>query len=126
VHVEASNLLIPTLNDKDEEIEALCRWIKENLGRETPLHFLQFFPYHRMRHLPPTPASTLTKARQIAMAIGLDYVYIGNLMDAESSTTKCPSCHAVLIRRVGHQMLENKLVEGCCPDCKKKVYGVWK
>jgi pyruvate formate lyase activating enzyme len=126
VHVEASNLLIPTLNDKDEEIEALCRWIKENLGCETPLHFLQFFPYHRMRHLPPTPASTLTKARQIAMAVGLDYVYIGNLMDAESSTTKCPTCRTVLIRRVGHQMLENKLVEGCCPDCKKKIYGVWK
>ena len=126
VHVETSNLLIPTLNDKDEEIEALCRWIKENLGSETPLHFLRFFPYHRMRHLPPTPAATLTKAREIATAAGLDYVYIGNLLEADSSTTRCPSCHGILIRRVGHQVLENNLADGCCPSCKRRIYGVWK
>jgi pyruvate formate lyase activating enzyme len=126
VHVETSNLLIPTLNDKDEEIEALCRWIKENLGSETPLHFLRFFPQYRMRHIPPTPASTLTKAREIAMAVGLDYVYIGNLLEADSSTTKCPSCKRILIRRVGHQVLENHLADGACPDCKRKIYGVWK
>jgi len=126
VHVEASNLLIPTLNDKDEEIETLCRWIKENLGRETPLHFLRFFPQYRMRHLPPTPASTLIKAREIATMVGLDYVYIGNLLEADSSTTKCPGCHRELIRRVGHQVLTNALVDGACPDCKRRIYGVWK
>jgi pyruvate formate lyase activating enzyme len=126
VHVEMSNLLIPTLNDKDEEIESLCRWIKENLGSETPLHFLRFFPQYRMRHIPPTPASTLGKARDIASAAGLNYVYIGNLLEADGATTKCPSCHKVLIRRAGHQLLENVLVEGTCPDCKKRIYGVWK
>lgn len=126
VHVEASNLLIPTLNDKDEEIETLCRWIKENLGGETPLHFLRFFPQYRMRHLPATPASTLVKAREIATAVGLNYVYIGNLMEADSATTKCPSCQRAVIRRTGHQVLENVLVKGACPDCKKGIYGVWK
>jgi len=126
VHVEVSNLLIPTLNDKDGEIEMLCRWIMDNLGSETPLHFLRFFPQYRMRHLPPTPASTLLKAREIAAAAGLNYVYIGNLMESDSSSTRCPSCSRTLIRRVGHQVLENALVDGACPDCKRRVYGVWK
>lgn len=126
VHVETSNLLIPTLNDKDEEIGALCRWIKENLGSETPLHFLRFFPQYRMRHLPPTPASTLTKAREIALTSGLDYVYVGNLLEADGSTTRCPSCRRILIRRAGHQVLENSLADGSCPACKRRVYGVWK
>lgn len=126
VHVEASNLLIPTLNDKDEEITTLCRWIKENLGGETPLHFLRFFPQFRMRHLPATPASTLVKAREIATAVGLNYVYIGNLMEADSATTKCPSCHRPVIRRTGHQVVENVLADGACPYCKKGIDGVWK
>jgi len=126
VHVEASNLLIPTLNDKDEEIEALCCWIKENLGRETPLHFLRFFPQHKMRHLPPTPASTLVRAREIATAAGLDYVYIGNLLETDSATTFCPGCHSILIRRMGHQLLENNALDGSCPSCKRRIYGVWK
>lgn len=126
VHVETSNLLIPTLNDKDEEVGALCRWIKENLGRETPLHFLRFFPQHKMRHLPPTPASSLKRAREIAAAAGLDYVYIGNLLEEDSASTRCPSCHRIVIRRVGHQVIENHLVEGNCIDCKRRIYGVWK
>jgi len=126
VHIEASNLLIPTLNDKDEDIAALCRWIKENLGRETPLHFLRFFPQHKMRHLPPTPASTLVKAREIAGTVGLDYVYIGNLMEEDSATTRCPSCRMILIRRVGQLVQEDNLTNGCCPNCKRSIYGVWK
>lgn len=126
VHVEASNLLIPTLNDKDEEIESLCRWIKENLGGETPLHFLRFFPQYRMRHIPSTPASTLTRAREIAKASGLDYVYIGNMLEADSASTRCPGCKAMLIRRVGHQVQENNLVNGLCPGCQRRIYGVWK
>jgi pyruvate formate lyase activating enzyme len=126
VHVEASNLLIPTLNDKDEEIAALCSWIKENLGRETPLHFLGFFPRYRMRHLPPTPAATLARAREVALAAGLEYVYVGNVLVPDSSTTRCPACHAELIRRAGNVVLENRLIDGACPDCRQMVFGVWK
>ena len=126
VHVETSNLLIPTLNDKDEEVASLCKWIKENLGRDTPLHFLGFVPQYRMRHLPPTPAASLARARGIALGTGLDYVYVGNVLVPDSATTRCPACHAVLIRRTGHQMLENRLLDGACPDCKRKIFGVWK
>lgn len=126
VHLETSNLVIPTLNDGDEEIKSLCLWIRENLGGETPLHFLRFFPQYRMRHIPPTPADTLTRAREIARSVGLEYVYVGNVLDVEGSTTRCPSCRSVLIRREGRQVLENRLADGGCPNCRKEVYGVWK
>lgn len=126
VHVETSNLVIPTLNDKEEDIAALCRWIKENLGGETPLHFLGFFPQYRMRHLPPTPASTLAKAREIAISIGLNFVYVGNVLLPDGANTLCPSCQRIVIRRAGHQMSQNSLLAGSCPNCKGRIYGIWK
>ena len=126
VHVEVSNLVIPTLNDSDEDLASLCRWVRENLGRETPLHFLGFFPQHRMRNLPPTPAATLARAREIATAAGLDYVYVGNVLLPDASNTHCPSCHRLVIRRTGHALLENNLADGACPACKQRIYGIWK
>jgi pyruvate formate lyase activating enzyme len=124
--VEVTNLIIPTLNDKPEEIHQLARWIKSNLGRETPLHFSGFYPRYKMRHLPPTSLKTLEKARQIAMSEGLDYVYVGNLSSKEGSNTYCPGCKKLLIERSGFTILKNRLRNGCCPDCSKEIYGVWK
>lgn len=126
VMVETSNLVIPTLNDSDAEIETLCRWIKENLGRETPLHFLRFFPQYQMRHLPPTPPQTLERARKIALAAGLDFVYVGNLLVSDAQSTRCPQCRRLLIERVGHSVVTNRVVDGACPECNKGVYGIWK
>jgi len=124
--VEVTNLIIPTLNDKPEEIRQLAKWIKSNLGRETPLHFSGFYPRYKMRHLPPTSLKTLEKARQIAMSEGLDYVYVGNLSSKEGSNTYCPGCKKLLIERSGFTILKNRLRNGCCPDCSKEIYGVWK
>lgn len=125
VLVEMSNLLIPTLNDSDKDIEALCRWIRENMGKETPLHFLRFFPRYQMRHLPPTPASTLERARRIAAASGLNYVYIGNLLVEDAQNTRCPSCHKLLIQRAGYVIVQNLVSEGKCPACRAEIYGIW-
>jgi pyruvate formate lyase activating enzyme len=126
VSVEVTNLIIPTLNDKPEQIRQLSRWVKENLGGETPLHFSRFFPRYKMRHLPPTSLSTLDMAREIAMSEGLVYVYIGNILSEAGQNTFCPSCKRLLIERSGYTILQNKLKDGCCPDCGKEVYGVWK
>ena len=125
VLVEVTNLLIPTLNDKDEEIGKLCRWVKENLGPETPLHFSRFYPNYRMRNLPPTPAKTLLRAREIARAAGLRHVYIGNLTIADAANTFCPSCRKLLVRRRGYLVQENHLDNGKCPACETEVYGKW-
>ena len=124
--VEVTNLIIPTLNDKPEQIRQLTRWIKANLGADTPLHFSGFYPRYQMRHLPATSLKTLETARQIGISEGLDYVYIGNLRTKEGENTYCPDCKSLLIERSGYTILHNKLKDGCCPDCGRAIYGVWK
>jgi len=124
--VEVTNLVIPTLNDKPEQIRKLARWVKENLGSETPLHFSGFHPQYKMRHLPPTSLKTLERAREIAINEGLYYVYIGNVRSKEGENTYCPDCKSLLVERVGYTILQNQLKDGRCPDCGKEIYGVWK
>lgn len=126
VHLEVSNLVIPTLNDRPEQIRELVRWLRANLGAETPLHFLGFFPRYKMRHLPPASAEMLDIAREIAISEGMDYVYIGNILSKAGQNTYCPTCKALLIERSGYTILRNRLKDGCCPDCSRKIYGVWK
>jgi len=126
VLVEVTNLLIPTLNDGDTDIRNLCNWIKRNLGAETPIHFSRFFPRYKMRHLPSTPPETLERARQIAVASGLQHVYAGNVFMRDASNTRCPSCHELLVERVGYRILANNLDDGKCPKCRKEIHGVWK
>ena len=124
--VEVTNLIIPTLNDKPEQISELVRWVKANLGGDTPMHFSRFFPRYKMRNLPPTSLKTLDLAREIAMSEGLNFVYIGNISSKEGQNTYCPGCKALLIERSGYTILQNRLKAGCCPDCYKEIYGVWK
>ncbi len=126
VHLEVINLVIPTLNDKPEQIRQLAQWIKANLGSDTPLHFSQFYPQYKMRHLPPTSAKTLDTARETAVSEGLNYVYIGNILSNEGQNTYCPACKQMLIERSGFTVLKNQLKDGRCPGCNKEIYGVWK
>lgn len=124
--VEVTNLIIPTLNDKPEQIRRLSRWVKANLGGETPLHFSSFTPRYKLRHLPPTSPQTLDMAREIAISEGLNYVYIGNILSKEGQNTYCPSCKELLIERSGYTILKNQLKNGCCSRCGKEIYGVWR
>ena len=124
--VEVTNLIIPTLNDKPEQIRELACWVRSNMGSDTPLHFSGFYPHYKMRHLPPTSLKTLETARQIGISEGLDYVYIGNLHSKEGENTYCPGCKHLLIQRIGLTVLQNQINDGCCPNCGKKIYGVWK
>jgi pyruvate formate lyase activating enzyme len=125
VMVEVTNLVIPTLNDSDDDLRRLSRWLARNLGKETPLHFSRFHPQYQMKNLPPTPAATLDRARQIAESEGLHHVYIGNLTRPDSENTLCPFCQACVIRRMRYTILENRLESGRCPDCQTEVYGIW-
>jgi len=124
--VEVTNLVIPTLNDEPEQMRELARWIKMNLGADTPLHFSGFYPRYQMRNLPATSLRTLETARKIAMNEGLNYVYIGNVASKEGQNTYCPGCKKLLIERSGYTILQNRLRRGRCPDCSKEIYGVWK
>jgi pyruvate formate lyase activating enzyme len=126
VWVEVSNLVIPTLNDKPEELRELCRWVRANLGAETPLHFLGFYPRYQMQHLPPTSAETLDLARRIALDEGLSYVYVGNVLSKEGQNTYCPGCRKLLIERSGYTIVRNDIKDGHCPQCRRPIDGVWK
>ncbi|MEI8243792.1 MAG: AmmeMemoRadiSam system radical SAM enzyme [bacterium] len=125
LHLELSNLVIPTLNDSDVLLRDLCRWVKAHAGAETPFHFLRFIPRHRMMHLPPTPAETLRRAREIACAEGLKHVYIGNLDVTQGEDTFCAACARPLVRRARYAIQENRVKNGKCPDCGHAVCGVW-
>ena len=125
VHLEVINLVIPTLNDKPQQIRALAQWVKVNLGSDTPLHFSQFYPQYKMQYLPPTSAETLDTARQIAMSEGMQYVYIGNTPGHKRNSTFCAHCGEMLISRTHFAVIEVNLDHGKCPACGQVIPGIW-
>jgi len=125
VHLEITNLMIPTKNDDLSVLKEMCLWIKRELGPETPIHFSRFYPLYKLRSLPPTPVSTLEKARSIAMSAGLEYVYIGNVPGQEGENTFCPKCKKMVIKRTGYMVGEVNLKEGKCRFCGKPIPGIW-
>jgi pyruvate formate lyase activating enzyme len=125
VWFEITNLMIPTLNDDPGETRKLAEWIMNNLGPDVPLHFTAFHPDFKLQDKPRTPPATLHRARQIAHEVGLHYVYEGNIF-SDSANTYCPDCGTVLIRRSWHDVQENVLKEGNCPNCGRQIPGVWK
>ncbi len=126
IWVEIIHLIIPTLNDSDADLKMLVRWVRENMGTDTPLHFSRFFPRYRMRNLPPTSEETLARARELALAEGIKYVYVGNLLKPEWSATYCPQCKKELIARTGYRVGVLQIKDGKCPQCGTQIAGVWK
>ena len=124
--LEITTLLIPGENDSSSEIEELSDWVMEYLGPDVPLHFSAFHPDWKMRDIPPTPKETLTRARKIAMASGLRYVYTGNVHDFAGSSTYCPDCDGIVIGRDWYQLSNWHLADGGkCGHCGAKIAGVW-
>ncbi|MGC2197614.1 MAG: AmmeMemoRadiSam system radical SAM enzyme [Terriglobales bacterium] len=118
-------LVVPTLNDSDNEFRALARWIKSELGTEVPIHFTRFYPLYRLRNLPPTPLETLQRAKAIADAEGLHYVYIGNIPGHTAENTYCPKCRRLLIERAGFTIVQMNLRKGKCQYCQHAIPGRW-
>ena len=124
VWVEITTLLIPGKNDSNDELEAECKWIRKELGPDVPLHFTAFHPDYKMPDIPATPAATLRRARDIALAEGLRYVFTGNVHDERGGTTFCPSCQAALIVRDWYRIEEYRVTpDGKCPDCGAAIAG---
>jgi pyruvate formate lyase activating enzyme len=126
VHLEITTLVLAGYNDEPETMRKMCRWIKENLGGDVPLHFSRAFPMYKLTGINPTPVETLEKARQIAMECGLKYVYIGNVAGHPAENTYCPKCKKIVIERRGYFVGENNIVDGRCRFCQEEIKGVWK
>ncbi len=126
VWFEITNLIIPGLNDREDEIDAMTRWIVEELGPDVPTHFTAFHPDWKMMDRPPTPASTLTMARKIAIRNGLRYAYTGNVHDEEGGGTYCHQCRSRIIGRDWYVMTEWNLTDdGHCIFCGTPCAGVF-
>jgi pyruvate formate lyase activating enzyme len=126
VWFEITTLLIPGENDSDSEIDQMTQWIAHKLGPDVPLHFTAFHPDWKMLDKPRTPPATLTRARRIALANGLHFVYTGNVHDREGGSTWCPKCGARVIERDWYQLGSWKLTgSGACQNCGAQIPGVF-
>jgi pyruvate formate lyase activating enzyme len=119
-------LIVPTLNDSEKEIRDMCKWVKANLGPDVPMHFTRFYPTYKIKNLPPTPPKTLERARKIARAEGINYVYVGNVPGNPGESTHCPHCDKLLIHRTGYTIRKNFIKDSKCPGCGQFIPGVWK
>jgi pyruvate formate lyase activating enzyme len=125
VHLEITNLMIPTKNDEMPLVKEMCLWIKKELGPDTPIHFSRFYPLYKLKHLPPTPVSTLERAREMALSAGLEYVYIGNVPGHAGENTTCPKCKKIVLQRTGYMVRESHIKGGKCVHCGKPIPGIW-
>jgi pyruvate formate lyase activating enzyme len=125
VWLEITTLLIPGQNEGDAEIAGLSEWVMDRLGPEVPLHFTAFHPDYKMLDVPYTPAATLTRARAIARAAGLAYVYTGNVHDEAGQSTYCPGCGACVIGRDWYTITGWNLDRDRCGACGAPVAGVF-
>ena len=125
VHFEMTTLVVPGYVDDPEMIKSMCEWILENLGPNHPLHFLRFFPRYKLDRLPPTPVAKLTEFRNLAMKLGIRYVYVGNVPGHEGNHTYCHNCGRLLIKRTGYHIPEYNLNDDVCKFCNTKIPGIW-
>ena len=125
VHLEIVNLVVPTLNDSEKMLGDLSAWIAEELGSDVPVHFTRFHPDYQLLNLPPTPVSTLEKAREIAMKRGIRYAFVGNVPGHAGNNTYCPNCGKAVIKRSAFFVEEMNLKRGQCKFCNTKIAGVW-
>ena len=125
VWLEITNLIIPGWTDDFDMIREMCEWLYKNGFADNPLHFSRFQPIYKLTQLPPTPLSTLTKAREIALDAGIKYVYIGNIPGTEAENTFCPNCNKIIIKRRGYRILSNHVINGKCEFCSEPISGVW-
>jgi AmmeMemoRadiSam system radical SAM enzyme len=121
--LEITNLVIPGANDDPNEIAEMCRWIRDNLGPDVPLHLTAFHPDYRTTDRPGTSHQTLVTAREIAVEAGLNYVYLGNVDDPERQSTYCPGCGKLLIARRWHDVGAYELEGNRCRFCGHTVAG---
>jgi pyruvate formate lyase activating enzyme len=122
VHLEITDLVVPKVGADTGAAEKLCRWIYDNLGEDTPIHFLRFHPDYKMMDFLSTPVATLEKHYEIGKKAGLRYVYIGNVPGHPAESTYCPGCGRVLIRRYSYEILEYNLDgRNACRFCGQKT-----
>ncbi len=125
VWVEVTTLVVPGVNDGDDSLAGIAGRIAAELGPDTPWHVSRYHPAYRFS-APPTPVERLAQARELGLAAGLRYVYVGNVPGHPGEDTACPQCGAVLVRRGALRLYRcDVTTEGRCPQCGEEIAGVW-
>jgi len=128
VWFEVTNLIVPTLSDDETLYEEMVQWLYNNIGPNYPIHISRFHPQYKLVFLPATSIKLLHRLRDIAMNVGMNYVYIGNIPDNlnKGKDTYCPKCNKVVIERIGYTITQYHIKDGKCTFCDYKIPGVWK
>ncbi len=124
IWLELTTLVIPGLNDGDEELRWIAEYILRELGPDVPWHISRFYPQYRMNDRDATPSSTLERAWRIGRATGLRYVYVGNVPGHRTESTSCPHCGSIVVERLGYRIQSTALVSGACKQCGTLIAGV--
>lgn len=122
--IEVTTLVIPGLNDSDAELRAAAGWLAE-IDPNIPWHVSAFYPTYHMQDRPRTPPEMLIRAYELGKAAGLNFVYVGNLVDPSREGTYCPHCNALLIARAGYRVRPLWQTPGICHQCEAIIPGVW-
>jgi pyruvate formate lyase activating enzyme len=118
IHTEITDLIVPEVGDDLDAARKLCRFIYDELGPDTPIHFLRFHPDYKMMEFGNTPIETLEKHHSIAKEIGLKYAYVGNVPGHPLEHTYCPECKNIVIERYGFSIGSWNLdANNCCNRC---------
>jgi pyruvate formate lyase activating enzyme len=125
IHLEIVNLVVPTLNDRLDQLRALARWVAQEISPDVPLHFTRFQPQYKLTNLPPTPVETLERAWEMAREEGLHFAYVGNVPGHPGNNTVCPACGKTIIVREGFAVTQSHLDGGACAYCGEPIPGVW-
>jgi pyruvate formate lyase activating enzyme len=124
IWVEVTTLVVPDLNDSEEELGEIARFIAGELGVEVPWHVSRFHPDYKMFDRGPTPVGTLQRAYDMGREAGLRYVYVGNMPGARLEDTVCPGCGQTVLERWSFQVRRRHLRDGKCGHCGRPIDGV--
>ncbi|MEA1892166.1 MAG: AmmeMemoRadiSam system radical SAM enzyme [Campylobacterota bacterium] len=123
IWLEITTLLIPHVNDSEEEIHKMAQFISLKLGTEVPWHFSAFHPSFKMLNTPSTSKESLFRAKEIASSYGIKYIYLGNVQ--HDNSTYCDRCKTKLIQRSGFDARVLNIKDSKCTNCADEIKGVF-
>jgi pyruvate formate lyase activating enzyme len=122
IHIEITDLIVPEVGDDLDSARKLCKFVYEELGPDTPIHFLRFHPDYKMMEFDLTPVKTLERHYEVAKEEGLRYAYLGNVPGHKFEHTYCPECKAIAVGRYGFSVISWELdSKNCCKSCGSPI-----
>jgi pyruvate formate lyase activating enzyme len=122
IHLEVTDMVVPGVGDSLKACESLMRWIANNMGKDTPIHFIAFHPDYKMLDCPETGMSSLKEHYDVAKTMGFYYIYLGNVSLGGYADTKCPKCKKTLISRTGTSVRVTDIEKESCRNCKQPIF----